>query len=126
MAKAEFLKKRGKSFLKTADYHIKEKEYALAAFDFEQTLQLYLKYYIFLKLANFPKVHSLEKLLEGIGRIYKKEAEIKKILKENVNLISDLNQAYISSRYLPVEFSREQIRNMERFVKKVIKFLKKL
>jgi len=124
MAKADFLKKRAEEFLKTADYHLREKIYSLAAFDLEQTLQLYLKYYIFLKLADFPKTHDLIELLKGIGRVYKKETAIEKILKEKPNLISDLNQAYLTSRYLPVEFSKQQVENMKEFVKEIIKFLK--
>jgi len=126
MAKADFLKKRAEDFLKTAKYHSREEMYHLAAFDLEQALQFYLKYYIFLKLADFPKIHDLIQLMRGIGRIYKKEKQIEKILNEKPNLISDLNQAYLTSRYLPVEFSKKQVDNMKQFVEEMIKFLKKL
>lgn len=126
MAKADFLKKRAKEFLKAGSYHLKKTQYNLAAFNFEQAVQLYLKYCLFQKLADFPKTHSLRDLLFDIGKVYQKEKEIKKLVKENSQIISDLEEAYITSRYLPVEFSKEQIRVMEDFTKNLIKFLKKL
>ena len=43
MAKAEFLRKRAEAFLKEAEYDISQKQWFLAAFHFEQSLQLYLK-----------------------------------------------------------------------------------
>jgi len=126
MAKASFLKEKAEAFLENAKYNISKKQWFLAAFHLEQVCQLYLKYYLFLKLRRYPKTHSLRNLLEGIGEVYNKKKDIKKIIKENANIISDLEQAYITSRYLPVEFFEEQVKNMERFTKKVIKFLKNL
>lgn len=126
MAKAEFLKKRAEDFLKTADYHMKECLYSLAAFDLEQVCQLYLKYYLFLKLADFPRTHELKELLEGIGRAYKKENEIRRFQQENFSLIADLNQAYITSRYLPAEFNQKQIEIMQDFVQRLVSLLKNL
>jgi len=47
--------------------------------------------------------------------------------KGNFSLVAfNLEQAYITSRYLPVEFSKYRIENMFSFVKKLIKFLKTL
>ena len=126
MAKANFLKEKAEAFLENAKYNISKRQWFLAAFHLEQVCQLYLKYYLFLKLRRYPKTHSLRNLLEGIGEVYNKKKDIKKIIKENANIISDLEQAYITSRYLPVEFFEEQVKNMERFIKKVIKFLKNL
>jgi len=126
MAKVEFLKERAEQFLKTADFHLKEKFYHLAAFDLEQALQLYLKYYLFLKLKEYPKTHSLRELLENLGKAYNKESEIEKIINENVHLIVDLEQAYLTSRYLPAEFTQKQVEEMKKFVEDFILFLKNL
>ncbi len=121
-----FLEKRAKSFLRDANFAIKEKRWFAAAFHLEQSCQLYLKYYLFKKLKDFPKTHSIVHLLELIGKSYNKEKEIKKILEENKEIISDLEEAYLTSRYLPVEFYEEQIKKMKNFVQKLIIFLKKL
>jgi HEPN domain-containing protein len=98
----------------------------LAAFHLEQACQLYLKYYLYLKIRRYPKTHSLKELLEGVGRAYKKSKETKSILQKKASVIGDLEQAYIASRCLPVEFSQYQIKNMHNFVEFLIKFLKKL
>ena len=124
--KIGFLKKRAEDFLAGAKFHFKEGNYNIAAFDLDQVCQLYLKYYLYLKIKRYPKTHSLEELLLGVGKVYKKEKEIEKILSENVNLIGDLNQAYLTARYLPVEFSKKQIENMLKFTQNLIQFSKNL
>lgn len=126
MAKIDFLKERAEDFLSNAKDLIKKGVYPLAAFNLEQSLQLYLKYYLYLKLKKYPKTHFLGELLRGIGKAYKKEKEIEKIIEKNANIIADLEHAYITSRYLPAEFFKSQVENMLNFVEKVINFLKKL
>lgn len=126
MARADFLKKRAEEFFEGAKYHFKKDHYNIVAFDLEQACQLYLKYYLYLKLRRYPKTHLLKELLEGVGKVYKKQKTIEKILKEKASVIGDLEQAYLTSRYLPVEFSRYQIENMLVFAKGLIKFLKEL
>jgi HEPN domain-containing protein len=126
MAKIDFLKKRADEFSDLAKWAFKEKYYNLAAFNLEQASQLYLKYYFGLRARKYPKTHSLEELLEGIGKIYEREKEVKKLLEENASVIGDLEQAYLTSRYLPVEFSKKRIENMFEFFEKLIDFLKKL
>jgi HEPN domain-containing protein len=125
MPKADFLKQKAASFLEDAKYDIKTKKWFLAAFHLEQTCQLYLKYYLFKKLGDFPKIHSLNELLEEFKKISpQRKKEIEKIQKEEAGTIGDLNQAYITSRYLPVEFNKFQVDKMLKFTKKLIKFLK--
>jgi HEPN domain-containing protein len=124
--KADFLKKRAKSFLENAETLIKKEEYSLAAFNLEQASQLYLKYHLFLKLKDFPKTHSLSELLVDIGDAYGKQKEIERLRKEYASVIGDLEQAYISSRYLPVEFYLPQVEEMRKFVEKLLKFLESL
>lgn len=126
MAKIDFLKKRADGFLRGAKYHLREGDYNIAAFHLEQACQLHLKYYIFLKIADFPKTHSIQDLLSDIGKVYKRENEVVKFQKENIQLISDLEQAYITSRYFPVEFGKLQVQNMEKFVKSLFEFLRGL
>lgn len=126
MAKADFLVKRAQSFLENAKDLLQKGEYSLAAFNLEQTSQLYLKYYLFLKLKDFPKTHSLSELLLDIGEVYGDKQAVEKLRIKNASVIGDLEQAYISSRYLPVEFYFPQVKEMEKFVGKLIKFLKSL
>ena len=124
--KTDFLKKRAQTFYKVAKRLLEEGDLAIAAFNFEQAAQLYLKYFLFLKLKDFPKIHSLTKLLREVGKAYRKELQAKKITKENIGIISDLEQAYLTSRYLPAEFYLSQVKDMNRFLEILIDFLGKL
>ena len=126
MAQVDFLKKRAESFLRNAKDLIKKEEYPLAAFNLEQAAQLYLKYYLFLKLRRYPKTHLLGELLKGVAKAYSKKSEVEKIIEKKANIISDLDQAYLTSRYLPAEFFKSQLENMRKFVEELIIFLKKL
>lgn len=55
MGKIDFLKERAEDFLANAKELIEKGVYPLAAFNLEQSLQLYLKYYLYLKLKNIQK-----------------------------------------------------------------------
>lgn len=124
--KADFLKNKARVFFDSGGEQIQKKRYFLAAFSFEQAAQLYLKYCLFVKLKDFPKVHEIDKLLKEISKVYNKEKKIEKFLKENASVIGDLNQAYITSRYLPVDFNQYQVQEMQVFIKRLRIFLKKL
>jgi HEPN domain-containing protein len=65
-------------------------------------------------------------LLKGLGKIYHREKEVEKLLQENASVIGDLEQAYLTSRYLPVEFSKKRIENMFEFFENLVNFLKNL
>jgi len=124
--KFDFLKKKAEIFFESGGEQIQKKRYFLAAFSFEQAAQLYLKYCLFAKLKDFPKIHEISKLLKEIGNAYNKKDQIEKFLKENASVIGDLEQAYITSRYLPIDFNQYQVKEMESFIKRLKNFLKKL
>jgi HEPN domain-containing protein len=124
--KTDFLKEKAEAFFDNGREAIKKKVYFIAAFSFEQAAQLYLKYCLLVKLRDFPKIHELDKLLEVLARAYRQEKKVKQFLDKNVSMLADLNQVYITSRYLPVEFSRYQVEKMGDFVETLIKFLKKI
>lgn len=123
--KTDFLKQKAKDFFENGREAIQKKRYFLAAFSFEQAAQLYLKYCLFLKIKDFPKVHQLDILLKEVGKVYEIKKEVEKFLKENASVIGDLNQAYLTSRYLPVEFNLYQVEKMREFVENLVNFLKK-
>lgn len=124
--KTDFLKKRAKDFLENAHNLIKKGKYSLGAFNLEQAVQLFLKHYLFVRLKDFPKTHSLTQLLKDVGKAYEKEKEMEKLIDENINFIADLEEAHITFRYLPTEFYKAQVEKMEEFVKSLIEFLNNL
>ncbi|MEM7819041.1 MAG: HEPN domain-containing protein [Candidatus Aenigmatarchaeota archaeon] len=126
MAEAEFLKERAESFFRDAELAIKETRWNSAAFHLEQACQLYLKYFLFKKIGDFPKTHSLRRLLKSIGKAYSKEEDIDNFVERNEEVLFSLEQAYIVSRYLPVEFSEKQVNKMLQFFKELLTLLQNL
>ena len=125
--KVDFLKKRAGEFLQGVEYYLNRGSYNLAAFNLEQAAQLYLKYYLFLRIKDYPKTHSLEELLKELAKAYpQQKPKINRILEEGASVIGDLEQAYLTSRYLPVEFSENRIKKMEKLVIELVKFLSKI
>lgn len=123
---ADFLKERAEKFLKNAKDLFNKEEYDLSAFNLEQACQLFLKYYIFLKIGNFPKTHYLKRSIREVGKVYEKEEDVEKLIEENISVVSNLEDAYIGARYLPYIFEKKQVENMMVFVDKLLNFLKKL
>ncbi len=57
--------------------------------------------------------------MKEIGKATGKFEEIRKFMIENIGGISNLENAYITSRYIPTEFEREEVENMLRLAKKI-------
>ena len=123
---AGYLKERAEKFLKNAKELFEKEEYDLSAFNLEQACQLFLKYYIFRKIGDFPKTHYLKRLIRGVGKVYKKEKEIEELLQQNISVVSNLEDAYIGARYLPFIFEKKQVENMIEFMEKLLNFLESL
>lgn len=122
-----FLKERADRFLKEGRRLLEEKVYDLAAFNLEQSAQLFLKYTLFLKLGDYPRTHSLRLLLTQLSMVDKAyRIKIEHFLEEKIETLSNLEDAYLTSRYLPKEFTEKEIRLMEKFVIELIGLLKEL
>ncbi|ABP50303.1 MAG: HEPN domain-containing protein [Pyrobaculum arsenaticum] len=107
-----FLLENSKSFLRAAGIMLEVGEYNLALFHLEQALQLCLKYKIYEKYGDFPKTHSLKRLLSEVGQVAADPV-----------IVDLLEDAYISSRYLPVRYSKESAQRAYGEVEKVLKAL---
>lgn len=123
MKNGEILKIRAERFLETARDLQKKGYYDLCAFNIEQAVQLFLKYYLWQKLGDFPKTHEITKLLHQYGLVSGKEKEITELIKRYQRVITDLEVAYIESRYLPVSFFADQIEEMFIFLKELLSIL---
>lgn len=106
-----FLKKRAIEFWERASEDFQKARYNLSALDVEQAVQLWLKHLIFLKAGDFPKTHYLDELIGTVSEVYGRE-NILNFYKERVLEFKSLEDAYITSRYFPKEFSREEARKI--------------
>jgi HEPN domain-containing protein len=113
------LEKRSRRFLLNAERDFKEGEFDSAMFNAEQALQLFLKAKILAKGIEFPKTYEIRKLLEFLSKLENKTLELSK---EDERILEMLEEAYISSRYLPFSFSEEEAKKAIELVKKVMKF----
>lgn len=125
MKKGEFLKDKAQRFLRNAIELFNREEYDLAAFNLEQSAQLFLKFALWEKLGDFEKVHSISRLLSDLKEVSNNKNKIEDLVKKHEDTIGDLEMAYIESRYLPVKFYRNQIEKMIKFVEDLKKLIDK-
>ncbi|MEM2926581.1 MAG: HEPN domain-containing protein [Candidatus Bathyarchaeia archaeon] len=99
----ELLKKRALSFFRNAQSDYEHGEYDLVLFHVEQSIQLYSKYLLYRRIGDYPNTHSIIKLLKDVVKVYAYE-ELNRFMNNNLEALYLLEEAYISSRYLPREY----------------------
>lgn len=115
----EKLLERSKKFKDAAEFHFSRGDYDLAAFNIEQSLQLFLKAKLLQKGVEFPKTYTLRKLFLLLGEILKKFEEFKKFENERSLEFASLEDAYITARYFPRDFEKEEVEKLKNFLKEV-------
>ncbi len=114
----ELLLERSRRFYETALIQIDRGFYDLAAFSLEQSLQLLLKACLLQLGADYPRTHSIRKLLELVGEISGRR-EIEELLNQFSVELGALEDAYISSRYIARDYRREEVERLRRVVEEV-------
>ena len=122
----EFLKERAIKFLENSKYLQKKKVYDLAAFNLEQFCQLYVKYKLFLKIGDYPRTHSLKRLFNELKKVFADKKRWNNFIERHIETISNLENAYLTSRYLPMEFEKIEVEKMLKFSEEFKKFMEKI
>ena len=118
---AEILKRRAEAFLRNAERLIKDKEWDLAMFNLEQFCQLILKYKLLVKKGSYPRTHSLRTLIRALAQDNPELSEL--IEKENnLHYIARIEEAYITSRYIPYIFEEKEVKDIYKFVIETFKY----
>ena len=104
----EFLKRNALDFLNYARLLLNDGKYNLAMFSLEQALQLGLKYYLSNLTGSFPKTHDIVELLKKVVELTN-NAKLSQVLSSEISTLDLLKQAYIASRYLPVNYDKEAV-----------------
>jgi HEPN domain-containing protein len=117
------LLKRSKEFLETAEYQASKDFYDLAVFSLEQALQLFLKSKILVEGINYPRTHSVRELLEILSEVApeNKKTIIKNKLQNYLLELGILEDAYITSRYIMREFTKQETKKLTKTVKEIMK-----
>jgi len=121
----EYLLERCRRFYETALMQIDREFYDLAAFSLEQALQLFLKASLLKLGVDYPRTHSVRKLLELIYKITEDKEILNVLTKFSVELGS-LEDAYITARYIARSYSLEEINRLKKTVEEVIKIVRRI
>ena len=116
----DILRRRAESFIRNASKLIEDGEWDLAMFSMEQYCQLILKYRLLLIKGSYPRTHSIRRLIREVGEYDNSILE----LVEDVNklhYIARLEEAYITSRYLPYSYEEDEVKDMYRFIMEVFR-----
>ena len=117
---SEILKRRALGFLKDAEADFERGEYDLVLFHVEQFLQLMVKSILYEELGSYPKIHSVTRLIKELAKI----RDLHGFYLDNIEMLNLLEEAYITSRYLPREYDREIAERALSFAKKALEVLK--
>jgi len=115
-----YLLERSRRFLITAEMQIERGFYDLAIYSLEQALQLYLKACLLKLGVDYPRTHSVRRLLELIYRLTGSEG-IKRVLVDYAIELGVLEDAYITSRYIAREYSEGEARRVYQVVGEVMR-----
>ncbi len=100
-----------------------EGDYDIAAFMADQAVQLYLKSVIFELTGEVPRVHAVRQLISALKDLLDNPNLFDDFVRENRSLFIRLEETYISSRYMPRRYDREEAEELLDFAEKVIKFV---
>ncbi len=113
----ETLKRRAERFLVDAEADLESGEYDIALFHVEQAVQLFLKARILSFGVEFPKTHEISTLVKIAGELGVRG--LGKLVRENRDTVELLDHAYISSRYLPISFSKKDVEKALEFARRI-------
>jgi HEPN domain-containing protein len=121
----KYLIERSKRFYETAIIQIEKEYYDLAAFSLEQGLQLFLKATLIKIELEYPRTQSIRRLLELIYEVTEKD-EIKYIMQKFLVELALLEDIYITSRYIPREYRKDEVLKIKETVDEVINVVGKI
>jgi len=121
----EVLRRRSLEFLEEARIALRRGSFDIACFLAEQALQLYLKSILLELVGDYPRTHSVRRLLGEVNRLLN-SSELEEFIRVNRIRLSVLEDAYLMARYFVKEYSREDAEDMIKLVKETINIIDKV
>ncbi len=118
----EILRRRYREFLIASRMALENELYDLACFLAEQALQLYMKSLLLELVGEYPRTHSIRRLLGELNRILSSE-KINEFTWSNRARISMLEDAYYMARYHVKEYTREDAEDMVKLVEEAVRLI---
>ena len=119
----EYLVERSRRFYETALMQIEKGFYDLAAFSLEQSLQLFLKATLLKLGIDYPRTHSVRRLLELVHEVSGRD-EVRALLQRFLMELALLEDVYITSRHIPREYRREEVLGLKDAVDEVMRVVR--
>jgi len=120
------LRDRSLRMLRSARRSLLDGDHDIAAFMADQAVQLYLKSVILELTGEVPRVHAVRQLMHLLKDLFGKPTAVDDFVRENRSLLIRLEEAYISSRYMPREYDGDEAEELVDFAGKAIGFVKAL
>lgn len=120
-----YLLERSRRFYQTALMQIERGFLDLAAFSLEQSLQLFLKACLLKLGVDYPRTHSIRKLIDIIYEVTEAR-QIKELLDKYSVELALLEDAYITSRYVPRDYRIEEVTRVKKAVDSVFELVGKI
>lgn len=117
------LLERSRRFYESALFQIEKGFYDLAMFSFEQSLQLFLKAALLSLGVDYLRTHSVRRLLELVHELTGSN-DVEKLLLEYSVELALLEDAYITSRYVPRDFRAEEVLRVKEAVDRVLRVVR--
>ena len=121
----EVLRRRSLEFLEEARIALRRGSFDIACFLAEQALQLYLKSILLELVGDYPRTHSVRRLLGEVNRLLN-SSELEEFIRVNRIRLSVLEDAYLMAKYFVKEYSREDAEDMIKLVKETINIIDKV
>lgn len=121
----EVLKKRSLMFLEESEHALNNEYHDIACFLAEQALQLYLKALLLELVGEYPRTHSIRRLMGELNRVINSR-ELDEFVSVNRVRLLALEDAYLMSRYFVREYEREDAEDMVKLVKETISLITRI
>jgi HEPN domain-containing protein len=123
----EILKRRAEAFFRHAKEAIEREEYDFACFSSEQAAQLAVKSTMLRLIGEIPRLHRIRELLHLLGTSVKKsEKAIHRFVSGNSEGLRALEDSYITSRYIPTSYTREEAEALLKLAKQIIELMERV
>ena len=110
---------RSRRFLISSEMQAEKGFYDLAIFSLEQALQLFLKAMLIKNGVDYPRIHGVRRLLNILGKI-SGDKKIEMMLGKYSLELGVLEDAYITSRYIPREYNKGDYDRVKVVVERII------
>jgi len=91
-------------------------------FSSEQSLQLYLKFVLLKVLGDYPRTHSVRRLLGELNRLLGSK-DLEEFVKANRIRLSVLEDAYLMAGYFVKEYDAEDAEDMVKLTEETIEII---